>query len=474
MLFNSLSYGVFLVVWWSVFWLTPARWRVDVLLVASYVFYASWSKKYAALMFLLVVMNYLFGLIVARASRRRLLLLWLFLGIDLGVLGIFKYWNFAVGSLSAGLTPAVGIWWRPPFLDLVLPLGISFFTFEFIHYLVDIYHGHMPVHSFRKFHVFAAFFPTQIAGPIKRFQQFVPNLDRIAAFDWPLFVEGLRLIGVGLVKKVLLADTLAPIAGNAFAAAGSRPLGTLEAWVGVLAFSFQIYLDFSAYTDIARGSAQLFGFQIPINFNSPYLAYSVSDFWRRWHISLSSWLRDYLFIPLGGSRWTLRVTVRNLLITMILGGLWHGAAWHFVAWGAFWGAVLVVDRVRRAFVPFGSGTATTIAGWLATQMIVLVGWVLFRAANLADAGVMLRAMFTYHPTVERAAVSAALGAVLVAVISVGAVAVLLGLVKPPSSWWLRLPVPVQPVAAGVAMAVALVITFAIAPATAQKFIYFQF
>lgn len=474
MLFNSLSYGVFLVVWWSVFWLAPARWRVDVLLVASYVFYASWSKKYAALMFLLTVMNYFFGLAVARAGRWRLLLLWLFLGVDLGALGIFKYWNFAAESLWAGLASAVGIRWRAPLLDLILPLGISFFTFEFIHYLVDIYHGHVPVHSFRKFHVFAAFFPTQIAGPIKRFQQFVPNLDRIAAFDWSLAVDGLRLIGVGLVKKVLLADTLAPIAGAAFAAVGSRPLGTLEAWVGVLAFSFQIYLDFSAYTDIARGSAQLFGFQILINFNSPYLARSVSDFWRRWHISLSTWLRDYLFIPLGGSRRTLAVTARNLLITMILGGLWHGAAWHFVAWGAFWGAVLVIDRARQAFVPLGGGRARTIIGWLTTQLIVLVGWVLFRAASVADAGVMLLAMFTYHPTVELAALRAALATVAVAVISAGAVAVLLGLVKPPSSWWLRLPVPIQPVAAGVAMAIALAVTFAVAPATAQKFIYFQF
>ena len=461
MLFNSLQYAIFLPVTWLLFRLTPVRWRVELLLVASYVFYATWSPPYAALMFALAVANYLFGLAIGRATRRKRLVLWACVGANLAILGFFKYWNFAAESASA----ATGGAWQPSLSELVLPLGISFFTFEFIHYLVDISRGSVPVHSFSKFHVFAAFFPTQIAGPIKRFQQFVPALSELGRFDSALAKDGLRLIAIGLMKKVLLADKLAPIADAGFEAAR---IGTGEAWVASLAFGLQIYFDFSGYTDIARGSAQLFGFHIPINFDAPYLATSVSDFWRRWHISLSTWLRDYLFIPLGGSRHGLSVTVRNLLITMALGGLWHGAAWHFVAWGVYWGVVLGADRVRRAWLPLGPSPATATIGWLVTQLVVLVGWVLFRAETMDDAALFLRSMFVYEPSSDEVSPASALYVIVVAA------SLVVGTIVTRRGWRPAVPVALRPVLLGVALALIAAYVAIGEPPTDQRFVYFQF
>jgi alginate O-acetyltransferase complex protein AlgI len=477
MLFNSVAYALFLLAAWSVYWLVPARWRLDVLLVASYVFYANWSKSYAGLMFVLTVLNYLFGLALARSARRRLLLV-AFVAVDLGVLGIFKYWNFAAHNVDAGLA-AAGLAWRVPVVDLLLPLGISFFTFEFIHYLVDISRGATPVHGFRVFHVFAAFFPTQIAGPIKRFQQFVPNLQNVGAMRLDDMTGGLRLIAQGLVKKVIVADTLAPLADRVFQAASVRTLGTAEAWIGVVAFSFQIFFDFAAYTDLARGSARLFGFHIPINFNAPYLARSVGEFWRRWHISLSTWLRDYLFIPLGGSRRGLALTVRNIMITMILGGVWHGAAWHFVVWGIYWGFVLSVERLiqesrvgRR--LSSSPGRMQSAGTWITTQVLVLVGWVFFRAADLPQAAAVLRAMFTVGASPDSAVTPAAILALVTALGVAGIIVLLLGVAGQRVAWWSRLPTPYHVVALGVALAVTLLLTVAVGPSTGPRFIYFQF
>ena len=470
MLFNSLDYAIFLPVTWVLFWLTPVRWRIELLLVASYVFYATWSPPYAALMFVLAVANYLFGLAVARAARHKRLVLWACIGVDLAVLGFFKYWNFAAESASVAVGAATDAAWEPPFLDLVLPLGISFFTFEFIHYLVDVYRGSVPVHSFSKFHVFAAFFPTQIAGPIKRFQEFVPALAGTRRFDPELAKDGLRLIAIGLMKKVLLADKLAPIADAGFEAGR---IGSGEAWIACLAFALQIYFDFSGYTDIARGSAQLFGFHIPINFDAPYLATSVSDFWRRWHISLSTWLRDYLFIPLGGSRRGLWVTVRNLLITMTLGGLWHGAAWHFVIWGVYWGVALSVDRVRRAWLPsawlpLGPSPVTAVVGWVLTQVVVLVGWALFRAETLDDAALFLRSMFVYEPSSDEVSIASALFVLAVAV------SLVLGSVVARHGWRPTVPLVLRPVLLGVGLALVTAYVAIAEPPTDQRFVYFQF
>jgi len=469
-LFNSLEYLVFLPLAWILFWSIPAH-RITVLLIASYVFYASWSPPYAAMVFGLVVVNYLFGLALGRVRRRRRLALAAFIAFDLGVLGLFKYFDFALRSFAAGTRALLGVELDPPLLQLVLPLGISFFTFEFIHYLVDIYRGDVPVHSFSKFHVFAAFFPTQIAGPIKRFQQFVPSLATVAHFDVALAREGLGLIGRGLAKKVLLADRLAPWANRGFSAATDGSIGTGDAWLVTLAFSLQIFFDFSGYTDIARGSAALFGFRIPINFDGPYLATSLADFWHRWHISLSTWLRDYVYIPLGGSRRMRIVVMRNLIVTMLLGGLWHGAAWHFVAWGGLWGIGLALHHLLRPRFAPRSSLPTLVAGWLLTQTFVLVGWVLFRADSFSSVGVMLRAMvgFGGHSSLLTAKD-------MFFIVGTGT-ALLVATLVTRRGWTVRLPLPTgwaRPIFYGAAAALVILVGSITAPTGREAFIYFQF
>ncbi|MDQ2808902.1 MAG: hypothetical protein M3Z04_18660 [Chloroflexota bacterium] len=341
MLFNSIYYGFFLPCIVALYWIVPRRVRYPLLLVASYAFYANWIPPYLLLILALTGVNYGFGLWLGRDRRRAVLALAVV--TNLAVLGYFKYANF---FLDAGRGALKADW---PTLNILLPLGISFFTFEFIHYVVDVWRGSPPVRNFVQFALFAAFFPTQIAGPIKRYQAFVHQLQEHPRFDAQLAGDGVYLILRGLFKKVILADGLARIANLGFNTPAD--LNSVDTWIAVYAFAFQIFFDFSGYTDIGRGSAQLFGFTVPENFAAPYLARNLSDFWRRWHISLSSWLRDYLFIPLGGSRGSRLFNYRNLFLTMTLGGLWHGAAGHFLLWGAYQGAGLVALRwmgeVRR-------------------------------------------------------------------------------------------------------------------------------
>jgi alginate O-acetyltransferase complex protein AlgI len=471
MLFNSVAYLVFLPTAWVLFWSVPRR-RVELMLVASYVFYASWSVPYAAMVFGLVVANYLFGRVLGAATAHRRALLFAFIGFDLGVLALFKYADFAFTSVTSGANALLGMQLDPPLLSLVLPLGISFFTFEFIHYLVDIYRGDVPVHSFSKFHVFAAFFPTQIAGPIKRFQQFVPSLGTLGHFDAALARDGLWLIGRGLAKKVLLADRLASWANQGFAVASGGAIATSDAWVTSLAFFLQIYFDFSGYTDIARGSAALFGFRIPINFDAPYLATSLADFWRRWHISLSLWLRDYVYIPLGGSRRPMPIVVRNLLITLLLGGLWHGAAWHFVAWGGLWGVGLSAHHLVRDRVRFPRTLPVLALGWIFTQLFALFALVLFRADSFETARVMMFALAgrglgsgsESTPLVVLSVVGTALG--LIAANLAGR-----------RGWRLRIGFPggtLRPVLFGAASAAAVLFVMIAGPSESRTFIYFQF
>jgi alginate O-acetyltransferase complex protein AlgI len=397
MVFNSLEYGVFLPLVVALHRLAPANWRAGLLLAASYVFYAAWNPLYLPLILGLTLANGLIGLALdARPlqSRTRKALLVLGIAGNIGVLGFYKYLLFAIDSATrllylAHLNPDL------PRITPVLPLGISFFTFEFIHYLVDVYRGGEPVRSPIKFGLFAAFFPTQIAGPIKRYEQFVPQIDRPVPLDWARLGDGASLIVRGLFKKMALADNLGPIATTGFAHAAQGGLSPIDAWLTTVAFAFQIYFDFSGYTDIGRGSAVLLGYFVPENFRRPYLATSVADFWHRWHISLSTWLRDYLYIPLGGNRSRRQ---RNLLLTMTLGGLWHGASTTYIVWGVLHGLYLCTYRLVRDKVGNGPGAAhtarlTTTAGWALTFVLVCVGWVFFRATNTTHALVMLLSMF---------------------------------------------------------------------------------
>ena len=392
MLFNSLRYVFFLPAVVAITWALPARFRPTFLLAASYLFYADWNAPFLALIVGMTIVNYALGLAQARRSPRSRLLLALSVAFNLATLGVFKYLGF-LDATAISMTHAIGLPASWPVVHLILPLGLSFFTFEFLHYQIDLYRGSEPIRSPIDFALFPAFFPTQIAGPIKRYQDFEGQVRSHPPFDSRRFLEGLELIALGMVKKIVLADSLLPIADKFFS--NHAQAGPLDSWVGVLAFSFQIYLDFSGYTDIGRGSAQLLGYTVPVNFRAPYLATSIRDFWRRWHISLSSWLRDYLYIPLGGNRHGPWRTQFNLMATMALGGLWHGAAWHFVAWGIGHGLALVVNRegeaVARVRAPLPRWI-TIGGGWAATQLVVLLLWVLFRAPSASVALVIWRHM----------------------------------------------------------------------------------
>jgi alginate O-acetyltransferase complex protein AlgI len=302
------------------------------------------------------------------------------------VLGIFKYAYFTMDAVKTTLG-TVGIDWSAPHLHIILPLGISFFVFEFIHYAIEVYRGKPVVKNFLDFALFPSFFPTQIAGPIKRYQDFVPQLHIPVKFKWEYVDEGMQLILMGLAKKVLIADNLALVVQAGFA--HPEQFSSLDMWMITYAFAFQIFFDFAGYTDIARGSSLLFGYKVPINFNLPYIASNVSDFWRRWHISLSTWLRDYLFIPLGGSRGGKWLTYRNLFITMALGGLWHGAAFHFLAWGAYQGIVLILHREYEAVMQkigvHEKLLQSKVYHWASvvfTFHVVCIGWVFFRADDM--------------------------------------------------------------------------------------------
>jgi alginate O-acetyltransferase complex protein AlgI len=400
LLFNSLQYLVFLPTVFLLFWLVPHKWRVPLLLVASYVFYMSWKPIYGLLIFGLTLGNFLLVPRVAAAATEKTKKWWLGLVVaaNLITLGIFKYAYFTMDCLKSTVN-VLGVDWKEPHLHIILPLGISFFVFEFIHYAVEVYRGKPTVKRFIDFALFASFFPTQIAGPIKRYTDFIPQLDIPAKFKWEYLDEGMNLILMGLSKKVLIADNLALVVQAGFA--HPERFSSVDLWMITYAFAFQIFFDFSGYTDIARGSAMLFGYKVPINFNLPYMAANVADFWRRWHISLSTWLRDYLFIPLGGSRCGKWLNYRNLFITMALGGLWHGAAMHYLLWGVYQGALLILHReYSNALAKVGfaekllKSKVYHVLSIVVTFHIVCLGWVIFRADDMAICGQMFAKLFT--------------------------------------------------------------------------------
>jgi alginate O-acetyltransferase complex protein AlgI len=422
MLFNSFSYLLFLPAVVALYWIMPPRLRKTFLLLASYFFYMSWRPAYGLLILILTVVNYGFGLLIARTAvgagpdsentagsgeKSKLSRVFLILGLifNLGALCYFKYTNFLLESVFTGLASIITLThstalqnWDQPVLKIILPLGISFFTFEFIHYIVDVYRGSKPVKNFVDFALFASFFPSQIAGPIKRFQDFMQQMGAHPAFQSQQFRQGTFLILQGLFKKVVLGDNLSPIVGRGFTNCGE--IGLVDAWLAVIGFSYQLYFDFSGYTDIGRGSALLLGYKVPENFNLPFLAANLTDFWRRWHISLSSWLRDYLFISLGGSRGSAYKTKRNLILTMVLGGLWHGAAWHFVIWGAVHGFGLTVFKDWSQFIAGNKHLAKLqklrawhIAGVVATNIFVYLAFAVFRASTLMQAQAVISKFF---------------------------------------------------------------------------------
>jgi alginate O-acetyltransferase complex protein AlgI len=392
MLFNTAQFFLFLVVVLALFYTLPRFLRRYLLLAASYFFYGSWNPKFIPLLLTLTVIDYTAGIWLERVQGpRKKTVLILSLCANLGFLGFFKYYNFLGSNLALLLH-------RDPhsyFLNIVLPLGISFHTFQSMSYVVDVYRGQQKaVRDPIDYALFICFFPQLVAGPIVRARDFFRDL-----LDWhpPTTHDvsrGILLLFLGLTKKMAFADRFAIVADSYFHDVAGNP-GRLTAWCGVVAFALQIYFDFSGYTDMAIGMAKLLGFHFPVNFRRPYLAASITEFWRRWHISLSTWLRDYLYIPLGGNRHGVLKTYRNLLLTMLLGGLWHGASWNFVVWGGYHGALLSVERIVR-----GGKEPSQRRNWflypfqaVLTFVLVLISWVFFRSANLTESIGVLRQMF---------------------------------------------------------------------------------
>lgn len=346
MLFNSLTFFVFFIVVLVVLRLLPAKGiaRNAWILGASFFFYASWSPPYILLLLVTALIDYAVARKMGDLPTKEARKPWLVgsMIFSLGSLAFFKYTGMAV-STAGTIAGWLGSAWKPPAVDIVLPLGISFYTFETISYGVDVYRGELkPKKSFFEYLSFLMFFPKLIAGPIVRASELLHQIPAPRFLDPDKFGEGVTLIGHGFVKKVIFADNFAPFVEQVFAAPLSH-----NRWMNLVAvygYSMQVYFDFSAYSDIARGCAKLMGYELPVNFNQPYKATSMSDFWRRWHMTLSRWLRDYLYIPLGGNKGSKIATYRNLFLTMLLGGLWHGANWTFVAWGALNGIFLLTER----------------------------------------------------------------------------------------------------------------------------------
>jgi D-alanyl-lipoteichoic acid acyltransferase DltB (MBOAT superfamily) len=369
--------------------------RIYLIVVSSLIFYGAWNYRFIPLLVGSGLADYFIAQKIDASSSRRGRRRWvtLSIAINLGVLGLFKYADFVIESV-ADFIGLFGFDVDLPVLAFVLPVGISFYTFQSLSYTIDVYRGEIkPRRGMMEFLAALSFFPQLVAGPILRARHILPQMHDIPVPTWDNVKHGCLLITAGVFKKTV-ADLLSIPVATAFDS--GEPVSLIETWAGVLAFAGQIYGDFAGYTDMAIGLALLLGFSIPVNFRVPYFAVSPVDFWRRWHISLSSWLRDYLYISLGGNRAGNRT--RNVMITMLLGGLWHGAAWTFVVWGAYHGVLIVVShglsRIKSLAAFHGGAAARRLAPfkWAVTLYLVLIGWVFFRATTIGAAGEMLARM----------------------------------------------------------------------------------
>ncbi len=408
MIFNSLTYLLFLTFIVASYWLLPHRFRIAVIFLSSCVFYGFWRPEFLLLMFASASVDYLVGLQMTKTHdliiRKRWL--WLSLSVNLGLLCYFKYLFFILDNASIVLS-YFGYEFKVPAMNIILPLAISFYTFETISYIVDVYHKQIePEKNFWKYSCFVIFFPKLIAGPVLRASEILPQFNRILSFNNASFVSGIHRIIIGLFLKVVIADNLAPIVDAGF----SQPLHTLSAldvWTLAFLFGLQIYFDFSAYSSIAIGSARLFGIHIPENFNFPYAASSPKEFWQRWHISLSSWIRDYLYLPLQGkkirahSTGGISITSNHykqsafifLFMTWAIMGLWHGANWTFLIWGLYHACIIAIYRIINTHRISDSDKIKQYLGWSITLPVMMLGWIPFRAQSVEDTFILWSKIF---------------------------------------------------------------------------------
>lgn len=399
MLFNSLQFILFFIVVVAVYFWLPPRVRWILLLLASYYFYMSWKPEYAVLLLATTLIDYLVALLLERlrAKRFRIVLLCISLASNFGMLFLFKYYTFVSDSLR-GVLDAISMPTDIPSMQLLLPVGISFYTFQTVSYVIDVYRRTQRAERhFGYFALYITFFPQLVAGPIERASHILPQLRRVNTFEYRRVAEGLKLIAWGLFKKVVIADRLAELVNLVYNNPSEHAGVTIL--LATYFFAFQIYCDFSGYSDIAIGTARVLGYDLMQNFNRPYLAQNITDFWRRWHISLSTWLRDYVYYPLGGNRLGLSRQYVNLLITFLASGIWHGANWTFVLWGLLHGAYNVIGRLTlplrdRLYKRLAwSAQTIRVIRVMITFHLVSVGWVLFRANSLRDAGLLFRNLF---------------------------------------------------------------------------------
>jgi alginate O-acetyltransferase complex protein AlgI len=468
MLFVEFRFLWFFLAVFAVYWsLRRNDARKIWLLISSYVFYAAWNWKFLFLLIGSSALDYIVGLMLARSknpARRRL---WLVLSLcaNLGTIVVFKYYNFFISS-AAGLLEWLGLPASVHTLNIIIPVGVSFYTFHSMSYTIDVYRGKIrAVSSILDVACFIGFFPQMVAGPIVRASAFLPQLQSLRKFSDVDGRGALVLFLTGFVKKACIADAVAPFADRYFAA--PENFTAASAWVGVLSYAIQIYCDFSGYTDMAIACARLLGYELPINFRFPYFAGNISDFWHRWHISLSSWLRDYLYIPLGGNRGRHWFVYRNIMITMLLGGLWHGGAWTFVIWGALHGVALVVHREWLRLTEHWP-RAQSIIRWLAWPLTiywVCAAWIFFRAIDLQHAFPALRSFVLFRsPGTED------LGVWMLWVVAGLAIVHWVNSRGWLAEWWQRVSTPAF--AAGYGCAAAVVLVFL--PPHYTPFIYFQF
>ncbi len=407
MLFNSIEFLVFLVLFFVGYrFVFPSKLKLQnaFLLIASYIFYGWWDYRFLSLILLSTLVDYYIGLALykSKKDRQRKLLLWGSILFNLGVLGFFKYFNFFLDSW-VDLTHAIGYENQSTWsLNIILPVGISFYTFQTMSYTIDIYRNKLkPTSDFISFATFVAFFPQLVAGPIERATNLLPQILKNRHFDKDKAIQGLRLIAWGLVKKVVIADSLALKVDDIFNNYSDFGGGVL--WLGALYFAIQIYCDFSGYSDMAIGVSKLFGIELMSNFKFPYFSRNIGEFWRRWHISLSTWFRDYVYIPLGGSRGSKWLSLRNIFVIFLVSGFWHGANFTFIVWGAIHAALFIpiylLGQNRKH-----TGTIVAQNKWLpsfkeflqmlSTFLVVLLAWVFFRSENLTQAFEYLTLMFT--------------------------------------------------------------------------------
>lgn len=401
MLFNSFAFAIFLPVVFTIYWILPRKFQWVVILISSYYFYMSWNAKYVFLILLTTLISYVTALLLEKEENSRLRKLFLAVAffVCLGVLFFFKYFNFISDSIAI-IVRQFSASYSPVMVDVLLPVGISFYTFQTLAYVIDVYRGEVNAERhFGKYAAFISFFPQLVAGPIERTGNLLPQIKRENAFDYGQASYGLKLMVWGFFKKIVVADTLAVYVDAVYN--NLQNYKGMALGIATVFFTIQIYCDFSGYSDIAVGCAKLFGIDLMSNFNSPYFSSSVKEFWSRWHISLSTWFRDYVYIPLGGnrvSRWRHRL---NLLITFLVSGLWHGAAWTYVIWGGVHGLAQVVEnffcrnqgrngRSKADGKRLKTGCILRIFRVILVFIFVSFAWIFFRAQSLSDAGYVIR------------------------------------------------------------------------------------